>query len=334
MSNKIFPQLAQFDFTPVSDTVCVGTWNNYAVELQSYNGSTYFVYLAIRISQTSNELKKSLNTAIKNAGVKGASVTQAAPYYLSATFTFRRGDQAIPGFRDFMDTLTAALSQNGVGPANTCALTGASDPDSLYLVGKKPYLGYQPVSSAAVRQNEYKLQSKMEENEANGSYLTGFLGAVIGMLLAVAVNVLVIVYLERIFALLFALVPIAAMYGYKLLNGKTNKAALVIVVLLSLLAIPLMEYLTGVIGVMRELPVSLGMALQITARVLFTPETLSEISGELGMMALFMILGLFIAWRLISGQLNSSQAAASRIQMETMRPNPACRRDTFDTEEL
>ena len=334
MSNKVFPQLAQFGFTPANDAVCVGTWNDYAVQLLRASGKAYSVYVAIRIPKDSVALKKTLNAALKNAGVKRVGIVRAAPNFLSINYTFGRSGEEASDFQTFMDTLTAALAQNGVGPADTCAITGAANPDSLCLVGSSKYMGYQPVSSAAVRQNDFKRRSKVEDNEANGSYLSGFLGAVIGMVLAVAVNVLSIMFLERIFALLFALVPIAAMFGYKLFNGKTNKVAMVIVVLLSVIAIPLMEYLTGVVAVMREYPIPLGMALREIAKVFFAPETLSEISGELGMLALFMALGLFIAWRLISGQLNSSQAEASRIRMETMRPNPAARSNTFDREEM
>ena len=323
MENEIFSRLAQLGFTPVSDAVCVGTWNNYAVELQRFGGRLYYVYVAIRIPKADSTLRKGCKSALKATGVKRASIERIMPNYLLASYGFGKDDDALTGFRAFMDALTAALTRHGVGPANTCALTGAPNPDSLCLVLNNTYAGYQPVVGAAVRQGDYELQARVEENESSGSYVTGFVGALLGALLAVAVNVLVLVFTDMMFSVLFALVPIAAMFGYKLFKGKTDRASVAVIVLLCLLAIPLMVYLTVVVTVVREYAVPLGDALRAAAEIIVDPAFLSEASRDIIMMLVFMALGLFIAWRFIRNQLNSTQTQTSRLQVETMRPNPA-----------
>ena len=323
MANETFAQLSQFGFTPVNDAVCVGTWNNYAVELQRYSGRTYYTYLAIRIPKANKAVKKACNAAFKAAGLKRAAVMGVAPNFVQAAYTLEKGEGEVPGFRAFMDALTGTLAQNGIAPANTCAVTGADNPDSLCLVLNNKYMGYQPVVGAAVRQGDYDLQAKVEENENNGSYVTGFVGALIGALVAVALNVLAMVFTDRMYAILFALVPIFAMFGYKLFKGRTDKGSLIIILLLSLLAIPLMVYLTVVITIVREYGVPLGDAIRAAGEIVVNPEYLAEIRGTLLMMLLFMVLGLLFAWRFLRGQLNSTKVQTSKLQVETMRPNPA-----------
>ena len=323
MANETFTQLSQFGFTPANEAVCVGTWNNYAVELQRYSGRTYYTYLAIRIPKANKAVKKACNAAFKAAGIKRAAVMGVAPNFVQAAYTLEKGDAEVPGFRAFMDTLTGTLAQNGIAPANTCAVTGADNPDSLCLVLNNKYMGYQPVVGAAVRQGDYDLQAKVEENENNGSYASGFVGALIGALLAVALNVAAMVFTDRMYAILFALVPIFAMFGYKLFKGKTNAGSLIVILLLSLLAIPMMIYLTLAVTVVREYGVPLGDALRAAGKVIVNPEYLAEIKRDILMMLLFMVLGLLFAFRFLRGQLNSTKVQTSRLQVETMRPNPA-----------
>ena len=64
MENTIISRLAQLGFTPVNDAVCVGTWNNYAVELQRFGGRLYYVYLAIRIPKADSNLRKGCKSAL------------------------------------------------------------------------------------------------------------------------------------------------------------------------------------------------------------------------------------------------------------------------------
>ena len=143
------------------------------------------------------------------------------------------------------------------------------------------------------------------------------------MLLGVILNVLGIVFTERIYALLFALVPLAAMFGYKLFKGKMSKGSIAIVIILSLLAIPMIPFFEMIFYFARDYGASAGEALSAAAKLIFMPEFLSEISGELLQLVLFMALGIWIAWRYISGQTNSSQVTDTAAQLATLRPNPA-----------
>ena len=51
------------------------------------------------------------------------------------------------------------------------------------------------------------------------------------------------VLVEKIYALLFALIPLCIYYGYKLLKGKMNKVVIVLTVILSVLSVYMIEML-------------------------------------------------------------------------------------------
>ena len=278
--------------------------------------------MAIRIPARSKELKKSLKSALQARLGKRVAVANVMPNFFQGQLRFSHVENELPELTAFLDTVTGVLRENGVGPADTCAVTGASNPDSLCLLDRPGFVGFQPVCASAIRREDYEAQAKVEENENNGSYLTGFLGALLGALVGVGVNLLTIVFLQRIFSLLFALVPIFAMFGYKLFKGKTNKVSLVIVIVLSLLCVPLMEFLADSIQIAREYQAPFGEVAAEVAKVFFEAEVLAETGPEMLKLLLFMVLGLFLGYGYLRGQLNSTKAGSLRLQLESLRPNP------------
>ena len=321
MDNTLFQEIARFGFKPVDQKVCVGTWRNYAVALNNYAGKAFYYYVAIRLPKASRDLQKAVVAAYKAAGLKNASVLSAGPNSLHGIYSLPQGDVGA-NFAAFLDLLTATLAQNGAAPANTCAVTGAANPDSLCFMMNPSFPGFQPVSGSAVRQDGYEAQAKVEENENNGSYAMGILGALLGMLVGVAVNVLTIVFLQRYFSILFALVPVAAMFGYKLFKGKLNKVSIIIVLVLSVIAVPLMEFLALAFTIAKEYDIPVGMALDGTSQVFFQAEALKELGPEMLKMLLFMVLGVFISFSFLRNQLNSTQVKGSQLQLDSMQPNP------------
>lgn len=323
MENTVFSSLRQYGFDAVTKDLCVGTRRNYAVTIQRFGGQTFNIYLAIRIPATSKELRTALKDASKATGVKGASMNRVTPNFVAGLYPFSKENADPAVFLRWLDAMIDVLAQNGVGPANTCAVTGAPNPDSLCcLLGDPRCFGYQPVCAAEVRKNDYEVQSETEHNELNGSYLTGLLGAVLGTVVGIAANLLTIVFLERILVVLFALVPVAAMYGYKLFKGKTNKVSIGIIIVLSLLAVPVMELLSLGIEASRELGISFEEGVSWAFRNFTHPTVMDAIKGDLIKMVLFMGLGVGVAWGFMSKQLNSTQVKSAQLRLDSMRPNP------------
>ena len=321
MENEIISGMTQYGFRNLNPYLCVGTWKNYAVTLRRFTRQSCYVNLAVRLGKADRQLRKTLREAVKSAGIKKGVVNNVQANTVMSTFTFDKTGR-LADLTDFLGVLTDALRQNGVGPANTCAVTGAPNPDSLCMLQLQNCYGYQPVCAAAVRKEENVLREKVEENENNGSYLTGALGALLGALAGVAVNLLTILFLQRIFALLFALVPIFAMFGYKLFKGKTDKASLILVIVLSLAAVPVMEFLSTALFFVKDAGAPLKEALHITGDLFFAPEFLSESIPEMLKLLLFMALGVAFAWGYMREQLNVNRMKGSRLQTESLHPNP------------
>ena len=301
-----------------------GTWNGYAITLRKLSSRTFFVDAAVRLDKATAALRRTLAKAVKEKGVRIGGTEGYTKSRISFSVSFGGKDEALPRLRERLDAITAALRENGVTPANTCAVTGAARPDSLCLIQDRGVLSFQPVNAAAIREREAQTREKAEENQTNGSYATGIVGAALGMLVGLIPNLLTIVFTQTIYSLLFALVPICAVFGYKLFRGKMDTGSIIIVVVLSLIAVPLMLWLELAIYIIQGYGLSLGAALSEAATLITDPDVLGELGGELVKRFLFMGLGLWVAWSIMRNQTNRSAVQNSAAQMSTLRPNPAC----------
>ena len=322
MENEIFAALAPYGFQVVNENICVGTWQDYAVTLRKFSRKIYYVYTAVRLPKGSMKLRRQLNKALNQPGIHFGAVEQVMPNFITYSISFPKSEDPAVCFREKMDRYIRILREAGVSPADTCAITGAPNPDSLCFLARNDFYGYQPVCAAAIRQEGQTLQEKVEENQNNGSYLTGLVGALLGAVVGIAANLLTIVLLQRIFSLLFALVPVGAMFGYKLFKGRMDKLAIGIVLVLSVLAVPVMEFLATAISLAREYSVPMGDSLSLVSKAFFQPEILKETGPEMLKMLFFMALDIFIAYGYMKGQLNSTQTGTAQLQTDTLRPNP------------
>lgn len=316
---QFFSTLQQFQFQTV-ENICCGVWRGYAVSLRIYAGAYYYVDVAIRADKP-KDVKKTVKRALKVR--KLASVAFVGTMSITLTVKFPKHTDPANHFTTVMEEITSTLNANGIYPANTCAMSGAANPDSLCIVYTGNGLSYQPVMSHIIQEQTEKVAEKVEDNENNGSLLTGMVGAVVGAIVGIIVNVLLMVFTKRMYALAFALVPVAAMFGYKLLKGKATKLSMVIVIVLSAISVPLMCVLNAVLFVSTENKLSLGDAFSgVTALMETDPSFKSNVYSDLPSMILFMALGVLIAWGYMLGSLNSSQIKGSQAQVSSMRPNP------------
>ena len=302
-----------------------GVWKEYAVTLRRITAKSFFADLAVRLDKIPTGLRKALAAAVKEKGLKIGGAEAITKTSISFSFSFGKNDEAEARLTERLDTMVAALRENGIAPADTCALSGAADPDSLCLVPRGSLYSFQPVNAALIRQQSTQTREQAQENEVNGSYATGIVGAVLGMLVGLIPNLLTIVFTERIYGLLFALVPICAMFGYKLFKGKMGKASIAIVIVLSLLGVVLIPYLELVYYLVKDSGFPLGQAFDIARLYMTEPEFLGALKGDLLQLLLFMVIGIAFAWRYMSSQTNSSTVQSAEAQLSTLRPNPARR---------
>ena len=321
MANEVFSALGSLGFE-TEGNFCFGSWKGCALLFQPAVGKSLYAIVSVDLPKAGGAERRALTGSLKAKGMKELRFAGLTKYAATFMLSYGKASDPVGLMKEALDAICAALRESGIGPAETCALTGAARPDSLCLISLGGALSYRPVCAAAIRDRDLQTREKVEENRENGSYVLGFGGALLGMLLGVIVNVLGIIFTERIYALLFALVPLAAMFGYKLCRGKMNKGSIVIVILLSLLGVFLIPMFELSYYFVKDYGASLMDALLTAAAAMTAPEFLSEIRSELLQLLLFMVLGVWIAWRFMYRQTNSSQVSGADAQLATLRPNP------------
>ena len=315
-SNAIYSSLAPMGFITAGQ-LCMGSWRGYTVQLRPYNGQYYYLDVAVRVDKRDKSLSKNLRRRVKELSGKGLGCVNGGSH-LSFVVSFNKKSPYQEQFENYMQAISSALRQEGISPADSCAVCGGGTPDSLCFYDSS----YQPVHSACIRSSLEQARQDIEQNKLNGSYLTGFIGAFLGMIVGSLPSIFTIVVLEQIFAVLFALVPMVSAYGYRKFNGRMDKLSVVFVVLLSFVSVIVMQFVSTVILLMGELPMDAGEALALSAQLLLNLEGLMLIITSSGSLFLFMLLGIFIAWRSViqtnSGSLKNLEGLGS-----TLRPNPA-----------
>lgn len=210
---------------------------------------------------------------------------------------------------DYVRLCAQTLSHNGLRTPDVCPFCGAGNCDATALTNK----GYRPVHYRCLQNEATKAQSKAETNRENGSYLLGFIGALIGMLVGTIPTFLTVVFMQREYSLLFALIPICAYFGYKLFRGKMDKAALVISILMAILGVFILNFEFIVFSMMKEYGASFSEAMSVMPQLLADGSVWSELAAGSLQEFLFSALGVLIAWRLISGTAAGTAASAETV---------------------
>ena len=186
--------------------------------------------------------------------------------------------------------LTNAFRMNGIGVPQTCAICRQPNCDSLAYVA-----GYAPVHAYCVENQSYQTFAATENNRLNGNYALGILGAIIGALIGSIPTILLMLLANRISAWLYALIPLAAYYGYKLLIGKMTKGVVIpVVIIASLLMVIVVELVVVFITVGREYNNWMGFGEFV--RLYFNVMSFGDILSDIALPLVFTGIGIFISW--------------------------------------
>lgn len=279
----------------------------------------------MRADKKDKNLAKSLRAELRQQLGKGLSTVLNLGNTLQFAYRFDGKTPLADQFVRAADAIAAALSAHGLSPAVTCAVCGGGTPDSLCVVNT-----YQPVHAACMHQKLEAAKEQAMENKENGSYLTGTLGAILGALVGSFLPLVMLIATDTLYALLFALVPLAAMFGYRKFKGKSDKISIVIVIVVSILAVVLMAYAVIVYYIMQQMGVGLGTAMSFVSRFM-SGSDFAELLGQFWKGFLFMGLGIVISWGYLT-KTSSAEVKTTATLLETMRPNPMFSQDYTQSE--
>lgn len=221
-----------------------------------------------------------------------------------------RGKQVEQDYDTVVRELTAALRQKGIRPAKTCPFCKQGSCDVLVAHGVtgQGLIRYVPAHHRCVDNEAAQTVQNAQENEVHGNYITGVIGAILGAIVGTIPSLLTILAMEKIYAILFALIPLCIYGGYKLLKGKMNKFVIVLTVILSICSIFLLYFEQITYYLVHDFGVAFTDALQLMPELMKDGEVWKEALTSNIMAFVFIGLGILIAW----GQI--SRTGASEIQ--------------------
>lgn len=256
---------------------------------------------------------KGLRRALRQSMKAVQMVSYVKPSYLSVSLSLRRGS-AGQLYQELVETATGLFREQGAGLPECCKNCGQGGCDVYVASG----FFYVPSHRACLDRQVSEVQQKAERNTLQGNYLTGTIGAILGMATGILPSLITILFTERIYAALYALIPLCIYEGYKLLRGRLNRAALVISVLLSIVGAYLIECILLTVYLIGE-----GLPLDISLLLLLSQFGEAEFWVNLSQDALsslfFIGLGIWIAWGRISRTAQADVVDAERL-LETVMP--------------
>jgi hypothetical protein len=286
----------------------IGVWDGYAVTVR-HSAPYYYLDFAVRLDRKDRALPKALRAELKNRLPKKLLGCVNNGDHITCTLTVDKKTPYTDQFEAALNAIADALRQKDVAPATTCAVCGREHPDSLCLID-----GYQPVHAACVQAVTETTKHAAEADERKERYLTGFIGAVIGAFIGLEPCLLSILLFDRIYTVLFALVPLCAMWGYRRFRGKRSGASIVIIILLSLAGVVLLEFLAVAISFKQELGLTLVPAMRYTLNYLFTRVGVGVMLQESLTELLVMAIGIFVAWAFLAQNNHNPVSQANAVR--------------------
>ena len=320
---SLYPALAPYGFESTAN-ICYGSWRNYAVSILPAQYSIFQLSFAVRADKQDKTLAKTLRNELRQQLGKGLSTVLNQGSAIQFAYRFDNKSPQEQQFVRVADAIAAALSAHGLSPACTCAVCGGGTPESLCVVNT-----YQPVHAACMRQKVETIREQAEDNKENGSYLTGLVGALLGALVGSLIPILVLIGTNTISAFLYALIPLAAMFGYRKFKGKSDKISIVIVVLISLLFVAFTDLIYVAYQFKEHLGWSLGNSISFVIRYFGELDNWFDtgvLTSDILKSLLFMGLGIVVSWGYLS-KTGTAEVKTATTLMGTLRPNPMFAQD-------
>ncbi len=312
--NQILKALETLGFE-ASGGISYGIYKGYAMDMSPSDGY-YTLRIAAKAPSTDKALKKELKADISQAGAP-MSLSEISEDGISFIMRLNKKSPYEQQEAVILDAAVSILRSRGFAPMDACAICGGGSPDSLCLAPN-----FRPVHSACIKNMHEHTKDSIEHNEQNGSYLTGILGAILGALVGLVPSILTAFLLDKIYAILFAVVPIASMWLYKKFNGKNNKASIVIIVILSLLSVFVLQFMIVGIAFRDEYNISYGQAMAVVMEVFLNLDGFVFVVKNSLVELFFMLLGIMFSWQYIC-RTGAAVLKDSEYLVSTLRPNPA-----------
>lgn len=199
---------------------------------------------------------------------------------------FRYGIKPSQKATDYLYKMTDVFKQLGLKSLNHCPICGQGDTDTTRVVQG----AIVNCHTACVQSFQTKFAEHIEEQEKSNQHMVrSLIYACVGAIIGAIPTMISILGFQYMFALLYALIPLASFYGYKK-GGAVKKTWVPIAVsIISVIIVVLMNY-----GLYVMIAESLGVSFSIAMK---DQEFSSAFVSDLGFSLLFILIGVIFTWR-------------------------------------
>lgn len=299
MTKEEYSQLCRsHGFTQAEGTRFVGWERGYFVTVQYAGKNSISVTLPTRDGDRkkyAGDFKRELRSRLGSA-VSARWLNGEVSVFLSVK---KLPDVYCQGVTAALDVLKGL----GFTAPDACKVCGRSGCDAAVPNTAFPQAAaFLPVHRACLESAVAGARTKADDNRQSGSYLLGFVGAFLGMLVGILPSAFSMIALSRVYSILFMLIPLLSYVGYRLFRGRMNYAALVLSVLFSALGVFILNYMNVLWADKEALGLTFAQMLSLVGPAVTDRLVLRQIvsSENFTICLVFIALGIFLAWSRIS----------------------------------
>ncbi len=275
----------------VQGTMAYGEINGYPFNIMAMGKGTEINSLRASFAlekAVRNRLLKPVKTELAPIGRVSVNSSLNNLVYFTANTNMPNPVDALYGA---LYKMTLAFMANGLYASQICPICRQAGCDAMAQVGA----GYVNTHRACIENKYVQTVQNANVNEKSGFNALALIGALLGAVIGSIPTILTILLAERIYAVLYALVPIGSFFGYKLLKGYMGKQVYPIVIICSILMLPFMELVNFIFAIHSVYNVwpTIGQTIQVYFEVM----TAGDILKSFALPVIFMALGIFIACR-------------------------------------
>lgn len=296
-----------------------GSAGHFPVSVEVTNwllGKVIFTYVFEGKSDRWKMAKAQIQTMLQTLKMSGA----AGEDRIRVTM-FLKNDMEIslPRVSKMIEEMDRILIENKENPPCNCGVCHKGSADSFAILNGI----CQPVHKDCLQQEMNRIHEKTENNQSKGTYLTGMIGAILGLAAGIFPSVISIYYTGKIYAAFFIIIPICIYFGYKLLWGKLTKFAVGLTVVLSIISIYVMNIVVVIMQYVLEDGIKMKEAVNLYFDRLMTFDTWVKLTtnSDTLLCFLFIAIGIIIQWGQIS---KTNQGKINQIDrvIDTVTANP------------
>lgn len=230
--------------------------------------------------------KEETKTIQKAVGMQQIRVESIGLNNNAVIIMFRHGLKNSEKHQAFLEKIAESFKELGLKSLNHCPFCGNEDTDSVRVIKGSVIKVHDACAKSFYQELTARVEEEEKSNDNMGKSLVfAVLGAVVGMI----PTFVSIVFFKYMFALLYALIPLASFYGYK--YGKAPKKSWVpiaVSVISLVLVLALHFWLYNSIAVAEGVTLSYAMGVE---------EFSSAFYSDLMTSILFLAIGIWISWR-------------------------------------